>query len=323
MNILVITPSPIDTTSFYRAWGVLPYLKGDIHLISDKGKQMSWVDIAQMDIIFMHRPYTVEQLRFARYAKEMHIPLWMDYDDDLTRIPEWMSFHSMYMNDETQQIIKALIGIADVVTVSTPDLAARFSELNKTIFTIPNALNDYMLDTTPAPYPEKKIILWRGSETHHMDLFAYVEHIRKCITREDWEWTYMGFNPWYLPKTRHIPTMDPIMYFRTLKSLQPGLMFVPLIDDTFNRCKSNIAWLEATYAGAVCLVPEWESWNQKGSMKYDGGAEFETQLQWLMSGESIFVRKAAYEQSWNTIHESLLLSKVNQQRETVINLLKK
>ncbi len=324
MNILIITPNPIDTTSFYRAWGVFPFLakEHNITLISDRGKSLTWVDIAQMDIVYMHRPFTIEQLNFAQYVKEMKIPLWVDYDDDLTSIPAWMSFYQTYMNDNTQKIIKAVIGIADIVTVSTSELKRRYADLNELIEVIPNAFNDYILGDF-MPYNSKKIVMWRGSETHHVDLMNFKDDIEKCINREDWEWQYFGFNPWFLPKTKHIPVMDPVMYFRTMRSINPGVMFVPLIDDTFNRCKSNINWLEATYAGAACLVPDWEEWNHTGTFTYKDHDSFVQQLTFLMSPESALVRKTAYQQSVDEINRNFGLSKVNNARLEIINFLKK
>ena len=326
MNILIITPNPIDTTSFYRAWGVFPYLSrrmDGLNLITDKNRQMTWADIAQMDLVYMHRPFALEHLKFAQYVKEMKIPLWMDYDDDLTSIPEWMSFYQTYMTEQTQKIIATLIGLADVLTVSTQALKDRFQSLNKAITIIPNALNDFIFDTNPMPYNANKIMMWRGSETHHVDLLTFSETIKKSVNKEDWEWQYFGYNPWFLPKTRHIPTMDPIMYFRSIRSINPGVMFVPLVDDTFNRCKSNINWLEATYAGSVCLVPEFESWDVRGVFRYATIAEFSALLEFLMSPESILLRKSHYLASWEHIKDNYLLSVVNGKRKAIIKQLVK
>lgn len=326
MNILIITPNTIDTTSFYRAWGVFPNIArtmGDINLITDKGKSMSWVDIGQMDLIYMHRPYTIEQYNFAQYAKEMKVPLWVDFDDDLTSIPEWMSFYNLYMQETTQKIIAGIISMADVVTTSTQALANRFTKLNTMIQVIPNALNDDIFSTDQLPYSEKKVVLWRGSETHHMDLMHFTEAIASCVTREEWEWMYFGFNPWFLPKTKHIPVMDPVMYFRTMKSIHPAVMFVPLIKDTFNQCKSNINWLEATMSGSIALVPDWEVWDVPGVFRYEDTKTFGVELQYLMSGESYFVRKQSYQASWDYIKDNLLLSIVNKQRVQLIEMLVK
>ena len=326
MNILIITPNPIDTTSFYRAWGVFQNLvrtMGDIHLLSDKGRSMTWVDINQVDLIYMHRPFTIEQLKFAQYAKEMKVPLWIDYDDDLTSIPHWMSFYELYMSDTTQHIMAEIIGMADVVTVSTEALKERLKGLNTMMQVIPNALNDDILPSKPLPYSDKKIVMWRGSETHHMDLMHFTQSIQQCVVKEEWEWYYFGFKPWFLPMTRHIPVMDPVMYFRTMRSISPSVMFVPLINDIFNQCKSNINWLEATQCGAVALVPDWQTWNVPGAIQYKDTEDFTELLKYLMSGESYFQRKNSYEASWDYITENLLLSEVNKQRVQIIEMLTK
>jgi hypothetical protein len=324
MNILIVTPNQIDTTSYYRAWGVFPQITRampDIHLLSDKGRSMTWVDINQMDLVFMHRPYTLDQLNFAMYAKEMGVPLWVDYDDDLTSIPEWMSFYQTYMNEQTQKLIQTFLSVADVVTVSTQALAERFKSVARLLDVIPNALNDdFLLKETPV-YSDKKIVMWRGSETHHVDLLNYSDQIKSCLTRDDWEWMYFGYNPWFLPKTKHIPVMDPVMYFKTIRSIAPSVMFTPLVDDTFNRCKSNINWMEATMAGAVALVPGWDTWTVPGAIQYKDQADFAELLKYLMSGESFFVRKQSHEASMQFIRDNLLLSKVNEKRMAIIEML--
>ena len=43
---------------------------------------------------------------------------------------------------------------------------------------------------------------------------------------------------------------------------------MPLVDNTFNRCKSNISVLEAAYCGAVPLVPEGAGWTAPGVETY-------------------------------------------------------
>jgi hypothetical protein len=166
--------------------------------------------------------------------------------------------------------------------------------------------------------------MWRGSDTHHVDLMQFSDAIRSCMNRDDWEWMFFGYNPWFIPKTRHIPTMDPVMYFRTIRQINPGVMYVPLVDNVFNRCKSNINWIEGTMAGAVVLIPNFESWewsSNTDALVYQDSENLTERLSWLMNGESQLLRRRIHQEAVQYIRENLLLSKVNQQRIEIIEQL--
>jgi hypothetical protein len=46
----------------------------------------------------------------------------------------------------------------------------------------------------------------------------------------------------------------------------------------FNRCKSDIAYLEATMCGAMCIAPAWEPWlSNKNCLCYDPMRPFASQ----------------------------------------------
>jgi hypothetical protein len=45
-------------------------------------------------------------------------------------------------------------------------------------------------------------------------------------------------------------------YLESLAKSKASVLYVPLEDNSFNACKSNIAWIEATICGMVCAVNE-------------------------------------------------------------------
>ena len=57
---------------------------------------------------------------------------------------------------------------------------------------------------------------------------------------------------------------DPIYYFNNLRYTKPRAIITPLVEDVFNECKSNIAYLEATMAGALCYSNQWGEFKGKG-----------------------------------------------------------
>jgi hypothetical protein len=131
---------------------------------------------------------------------------------------------------------------------------------------------------------------------------------------------FMGFSPWFLSETNnkgHIPSLDIVPYMKTLFDMAPSCLHVPLHDNTFNRCKSNIAWIEASFAGTVSVVPAW--WNVPGALPYTDGASYYEAIKSVIKGEIDKVKMNA--ESWEFITDTLLLSKVNNERIQIINSL--
>ena len=56
------------------------------------------------------------------------------------------------------------------------------------------------------------------------------------------------------------------------------LAVVPLKDNLFNHAKSNLAWIEATCAGAMTLAPDWPEWRRPGVSNYESPLNFKKLL---------------------------------------------
>jgi hypothetical protein len=101
-------------------------------------------------------------------------------------------------------------------------------------------------------------------------------------------------------------------YFDKLRNSPASTLFVPLVDDTFNRGKSNCAWLEATWAnmavvhfndGPDTFLPEFD---RPGILSL---------MEWLAD-----VRLSeAREESLQYILENLTLGRVNALRQELLD----
>jgi len=324
MKILALTPVRDDTTSFYRAAGIfrdlkrkLPGIEVDLFNVGEISK-LTWSVIGLYDIVFLQRPYN--QLALARYLKLMHIPLWIDYDDNLFVIPQAnQRAFDVYMTDEgIQTQLVEIAKIADVVTVSTAALKKTYDHLNADVRVIPNALPfDYI--GKPHEGPTKNAVLWRGGDSHRMDLRVHEMGILQAMDKyHDWEFTFAGYNPWQFVarNKKYNKPLDPLLYFQWLKEYAPKVMQVPLVDDLFNRCKSNIAALEGTFAGAVCLIPDWEEWQIPGSFRYSNQQEYAEKLDALLRG-GVSLNKYRG-QALEYIRENYDLAKVNKLRADLV-----
>jgi hypothetical protein len=323
-EILFLTVDSRDTCAFYRSAGVVKDLRrktdDNITLVQMNQVALDWSFITQFDLIMIQRAFSKDSLNLCGYIKQCGISLWLDYDDNLFALNPENPTYALYNNPEIQANIKGMLKLADAVSVPTEYLRQAYSEFNKNIFIVPNAFHDSLFQRPELPKRTNNIV-WRGPEAHIFDLMSYSKEIN-TITKEfpEWRFMFMGFSPWFLSDTNNkgnVPSLDIVVYYKTLFDMAPTCLHVPLHDNTFNRCKSNIAAIEGSYAGAVCITPGW--WNMPGTIPYTDGASYYEAIRSVITGE---VDKAALNKiTWEYIMDVLPLSKVNVERLQIINSL--
>ena len=327
-RVLVITPNPTDATSFYRARGIIPALMRDHPEIeffdSDK---LNWEIALRADVVFLQRPYGDDHLMAAQIAKNTNRALWVDYDDDLFSVPAGNPAARQYGKEDIRRNIAKITAMADVVTVSTQQLTRKLAPLNKRIMVIPNAFNDQLINWRPDMRSERHaLIMWRGSATHDRDIAAFLpEMSRVAKAHPTWQWVFLGEPYWgvteAIPERQRsiVPALDPMAYWSEIAKLQPMIQIVPLHDNEFNRSKSNIAWIEASYAGAATLAPDWEEWRRPGCVLYQNAASFESKLMEMIQGARTLPDLART--SWEDVCSNFLLTRVNANRAQMIRAL--
>lgn len=322
MNILFLCPDKSDPTSFYRSGGISHDLEKKsghtITVINWNQTSIDWQFLSSFDAVMLQRPFTKVAEQLCQYVKNMGKSLWVDYDDNLFAVnPENRAFQT-YNDPATQESIKNCLKAADVVSVPTEYLRQAYSQFNKNIEVIPNAFNDGLFKRGELKKREKTVV-WRGPDAHIYDLMTYGKEInRACEGFPDWEFNFMGYYPWFLSETKNkgfLPGMDIIMYFHKLVDLAPSVGHVLLHDDLFNRCRSNIAYIEFSYVGACCIVPDW--WSVPGVLSYTDPASYFEAMRSVLSGEVDIV--AQNHIAWEYIQDCLRLSQINVLRLNLIN----
>lgn len=253
MKILLYTPQPTDATSLYRAYGVWPFIPG-VEIVPYRGESVTWPDVIDIDLAYFHRPFLPGMFQIVDYLKRMKIPVWVDFDDNMVEIPKYLNIRGTY----DAKIIRQFIEMADIVTVTTEELAKVYGRGD----VVPNALNPQIL--SPRKPATKKRILWRGSHSHAADLYHFREPIKQLMADfPDWTFVWFGMHPVWTDEGIFIQGTDPFYYFDKLQEISAKIAIVPLIDDSFNRCKSNIAELELSWMGATVITPDWPGWTSK------------------------------------------------------------
>lgn len=326
ISLLVHCPKPNDPTSFYRGVDVIGDLKCRSRDLSISFiNEITRATLRMVDAVFLQRPSTRQHLAMARLCRAARKPLWVDYDDDLTCVPADNPTHPVYSSPEVQKNLREIVSLADTVTVSTKRLGARVAELGaKRVRVVPNAFDDHLFHRDVTEGERPRVIVWRGSPTHQRDLAHFAEPILELAhAHKEWAWNFVGWNPWFLteemPKDRcfFTPGLPIEEYFGYVQKLAAPIQIVPLYDNEFNRSKSNIAWIEGTFAGSACIVPNWEEWQRPGAVTYDSREQFHTNLKALMEDEQAPIPEIS-QASWEHIEQNLLLSKVNETRREVL-----
>jgi len=323
MNILFVTMNKTNACAYYRGSGIAYDLKkktNDSIVVAQWSEiNLYWSEIVQYDIICFERPYNKMALDLCTYIKSCNRILWVDYDDNLLLIPQSNRAVLIY-DEEAKANIKNILSIADVVSVTTEDLKQAFSEFNKNIWVIPNAFNDSIFKRRLLP-KRSNIVAWRGTDTHIADLTGVAGAIDKiCAEFPENQFLFLGYLPWFLNETMNkffLKEMDIVIYFQNLMRMAPVVMQIPLQDNLFNRCKSNIGYLEGTYFGAACLVPDF--WDAPGAFKYKTEDQYYDALKRLLSGK--VDTDQMVNEAWEYIQDCLVLSKVNVKRVELINSL--
>lgn len=268
MKVLVINPNYLDATSYYRAWGTFKDLT-DRHGIEftlyesimvlqppkngQRALGVAWPDLIKFDAVMFQRALGVESLQLLNYCKDLGLKIWYDLDDDLWNIPEGYWIKSQFP-PKIMETIEEHIKQSDLVTVSTQTLAEVIKEKTGVdSHVIPNAWD---IDRFPfQDHNPNGAIMWRGSNTHKDDLRACLKDLETIGQSNHIQ--FWGYNPvkdrplLNIQNYSFVEPLDPILYFRRLLIKSPKAFLVPLKDSQFNRSKSNIAWIEATAAGAV------------------------------------------------------------------------
>jgi hypothetical protein len=328
IRVLTFAPSIVDGTSFYRLGGVLPYLEkeySDIHIkdLSHKDK-LDWHDYTSYDVAVFQRPFIKNHLATINMLKLMGIKVIIDYDDDVLNVPMHNPYYINY--DANKETIIDIAKLADHIWLSTNGLKETFKEHNDKITVVPNAHNDYLFPVKSKKNfnKETNIVSYRGGSTHEVDVYSHLDDWTDIINNNlDTEFYFLGARFPYLESKCGdnyliIPGAHIIDYFYNFKKLNPNIFIYSLEDNTFNRGKSNISWIEATYAGAAVMAPKFlPEFIKPGITNFDDS--FKDTFEKLKGDNKTL--KVMNELSWDYIKTNLLLSHVNQQRyNTIVEL---
>lgn len=288
-KILVMTNNPEDGAAVCRvqSFSTLPFVNAKIT------NAPTWQDVADAEIVVVHRPVYERDLGLINLAKKAGAKVWVDADDAYFDVPEDHRAYDFYRLPRTKEIVTQCIERADVVTISNPLLKESFGKLNSNMHVTlcSYSLKELLQYKLPKWPKREKRICWRGSDTHFKSLKEYgPAMVEASKAFPDWEWYFIGDKPWTfmedLKRKRLVVNAEyifPNQLHSYIASIQPAIQVMPLTDNYFTRCRSNMAWMDGLVGGAICIGPDWEHWRVPGVLKYGNSPkEFEDQLLYVM-----------------------------------------
>jgi glycosyltransferase involved in cell wall biosynthesis len=267
----------------------------------------------------VQRQASSDQREFIKYLKSIQpqhgFKLVYEVDDVVFRedIPDYNKFKFAFDNDEIRNNCIEIINLCDEVTVTCDYMRKLYQERTgkREITVIPNFVpyswmgHQYNKNRIWNNYDKNKKkprVLYTGSGAHYdvdnknggIDDFSHVvELVKKTVDK--YQWVFVGaFPPPLLPfvqskKIEFHNWQSLADYPDFINSLNAQVMIAPLLDNSFNRSKSDIKFIEACVLGLPCLVQDMETYkNAPEFLKFKTGDDLEQKL------ESILKNKAQY-----------------------------
>ncbi len=260
----------------------------------------------------------------CKYVLEFLKPLserygfWLCYeiDDVVGRhdIPRYNSGWAPFQNDQLMHNMKLMLQAVDIITVTTQELANYYikefgADKNK-IYVSPNYLprwwigDSYTEDRIAKKYDEmeKPRIGFVSSSTHFdlqnvnngVDDFTHItDFIRDTV--DDYEWVFVGGVPQQLldlSKDKKIEChrgFDILNYPRMIGNLNLHTVVAPLQDNVFNRCKSNIKFLEMGALGIPCICQDLVTYRKYTNTRFKTADDLALQLDTILKSKEAYM----------------------------------
>ena len=156
---------------------------------------------------------------------------------------------------------------AAAITVSTEALKAELLRWNPNIYVLPNLIDERLWSQTQRPHAGPVVIGFTGTSTHGDDL-RMIEDAFIQISAKHGQGVAFQFMGCVTDRLARLPgakvaefTPDYESFARALQTTPMDVAVVSLEDNLFNRCKSNIKWLEYSACGIAGVYSDLPPYN--------------------------------------------------------------
>lgn len=226
---------------------------GQLHIYPER--------LSAADLVIIQRNFPVHTAAFDEVlalARAQNKPVALELDDLLTELPDSHPDYLSYLSTRSA-ILRALPQV-DAVIGSTPELCSYLGQYNPHVHLLPNYLDDglWAVRQSAPPAGEKLVIGYMGGHSHAPDLEMITPALLKLLEKHAGrlQLDFWGIPP--PPALRDLPRVKwrqvALLSYREFAayfSEQTCNIFIaPLADNTFNRAKSSLKFLEYSAVGA-------------------------------------------------------------------------
>jgi glycosyltransferase involved in cell wall biosynthesis len=261
----VIWPAAMVSNN-HPDWTVEIYRPSDVRIAHDHGRlvALQGLDPTGADVVLMQRVGTPATLALMRHLQEQGIAVVLDADDALWSIHRDNSAYAAWNQEGSHwSIMDQAAREADLVTVTTPRLAARYGKHGRVVI-LPNRVPAGALELRrdpPAPGQSLRFG-WSGYVgTHPADLHVVGNAVTRVLQDTTADTLIVGdgngiLSAWNLydqaARVTATGSLPLDAYFGGISRLDVGM--VPLEESVFNRCKSGLKAAEFAAVGVPAVV---------------------------------------------------------------------
>lgn len=206
------------------------------------------------DILVIHLLGDRDLIPIVYERKKAGLPTIFEISDNFLNFQPGNPATPYYEVPDNRACLLKLVSIADAVQTSTEPLAEIFARYNPNIKTF---VNQMVSAGTPEREEGFVTVGWGGSSGHFEDITEIAPHIIEWVlSRDDIKFSLMAgenFKSLFdvLPSSKFswIPPGTIQQYYDFVQSLDIGI--APIRDDEFNRCRSDVKFMEYASRGVV------------------------------------------------------------------------
>lgn len=308
--------------SFYRIRQPYSNLFVDDILFDFNAEDKSLGDAWQYDAVVLHNPMARLLDEFIEaYTNDRNIVV-VDIDDDFFSLPFSNPAFDGVKN-KSFDVLKDCLKKCSYIHTSTPELKETVDKKKTEVFF--NAVDFYdggmrqeIRKNLNIP-DGNKVIMWAGSPTHASDLVLIYPVIKELLKRNDITIVLCSDDRWLVhlgfrneANMIIVPYMPQSIYLGFISIAD--VFLCPLVDNKFNRCKSELKVLESAVWKTPCVVS-----NVAPYQRFDDGSNVfivkkERLPLWMSQIDAALSDDAVGKNAYDTVKKKYNLEEVNKKR---------
>ena len=267
----------------------------------------------------IQRQATPGQLKFVKFLKELSIRhnfrLIYEIDDIIFKedIPDYNKFKAAFVDPVIRETAQEIMSMCDEITVTCEFMKKYYLDKTpcKNITVIPNYMprfwmgnfyNEKNISRNFDKHRKKPVVLYPGSGAHfdvdnrvkQQDDFGHVvDEVIK--TKNKFDWVFLGAFPLkvrpYIKsgEMKFVPWNHLYDYPQTVADINPNVIVAPLCDNTFNKAKSDLKYIEACAYGLPGICQDIDTY-ANAPIRFTTGPEMIDQISSATKDKSTYMK---------------------------------